>query len=193
VPRYGLIFAAVAVLATAVAGTVPGDPSTGSAVADAAAPAAAVSSPFSAAASALSPSRQAAKRRALAKCRRIDSKPRRTACLKKVRKRFAAPGPVVPPQGPIGAVIDVRDKYFAPAVVSIDKGESILWSWGDSNIDAHNVTLYGRPDGVDRLSFSTPNSPSINFDFRRTFTVPGQYDFACSIHHLMTMTVEVSP
>jgi plastocyanin len=178
--RYGLIFAAAAVLATAVAGTVPGGlPSSTSAA--------------SAATSALSPSQQTAKRRALAKCRRIDSKPRRTACLRKVRKRFSASGPVVVPQGPVGAVIDVRDKYFSPALVNIRKGESIKWVWGPLNADAHNVDLFAGPAGVKRLDFSTPNSPSVNFEFRRTFTVPGQYDFVCSIHHLMTMTVEVSP
>jgi plastocyanin len=95
--------------------------------------------------------------------------------------------------GPVGAVIDVRDKYFSPAMVSISRGESIRWVWSPLNADAHNVDLLTAPPGVQRLDFSTPNSPSINFEFRRTFTVPGQYDFVCSIHHLMTMTVEVSP
>ena len=193
--RYGLTLAAVAVLATAAAGTLPGDLPSGAAAAqaDTATPRASTSASRAAAPSALSPSRQAAKRRALAKCRRMEAKPRRTACLKKVRKRFSGSTPVVVPQGPVGAVIDVRDKYFSPALVNISRGESIRWVWSPLNADAHNVDLLSGPSGVKRLDFSTPNSPSVNFEFRRTFTVPGQYDFVCSIHHLMTMTVEVSP
>jgi plastocyanin len=98
----------------------------------------------------------------------------------------------VPQQGPIAARIDVRDKYFAPSLVSIKSGQSILWSWNAVNRDAHNVDLIGPPPGVKRLDFSTPSSPSVGFEFRRTFKVPGTYDFVCSIHHNMTMTVEVS-
>jgi plastocyanin len=192
-PRNGLIFAAAAVLATAVAGTAPGALAASSAVTGAGSSTVATPASSRAVVSSLSPSQQSAKRRALAKCRRLDSKPRRAACLRKVRKRFSGAGPTVVPHGPVGAVIDVRDKYFSPALVNIAKGESIRWVWSPLNADAHNVDLITGPAGVRRLDFSTPNSPSINFEFRRTFTVPGKYDFVCSIHHLMTMTVEVSP
>jgi plastocyanin len=134
--------------------------------------------------------RQKAKARAVRSCRRISSRPRRQSCLARVRKRFAVVK--APQQGPIAARIDVRDKYFSPALVSIRTGQSIVWSWNDVNADAHNVDLISPPPGVKRLDYSTPNSPSRNFEFRRTFTVPGTYGFVCSIHHLMTMTVEVS-
>jgi plastocyanin len=133
---------------------------------------------------------QQAKTRALRKCRKINDRSRRAACIKRVRKRFAVDP--VPQQGPVAARIDVRDKYFSPALVSIRTGQSIVWSWNDVNADAHNVDLVSPPPGVKRLDFSTPNSPSRNFEFRRTFRVPGTYGFVCSIHYLMTMTVEVS-
>jgi plastocyanin len=139
----------------------------------------------------LTPKQLEARNRALRNCRRIESKKRRSACVRKVRKRFARPA--APAQGPIAETIDVRDKYFSPAAVSIRSGQSILWDWGFVNADAHNVDLISGPEGVRRLDFSTPNSPSVNFQFRRTFKVPGKYDFVCSIHYLMTMTVEVSP
>lgn len=133
---------------------------------------------------------QKAKAKALRNCRKLDNKARRRSCLRRVQKRFAAPA--VPQQGPIAATIDVRDKYFSPDLVSIRTGQSILWVWNPVNADAHNVDLVGPPPGVKRLDFSTPNAPSVGFEFRRTFRVPGSYDFVCSIHHNMTMKVEVS-
>jgi plastocyanin len=134
--------------------------------------------------------KQRAEAKAIRSCRRIGSKPRRQSCLARVRKRFASVA--VPQQGPIAARIDVRDKYFSPALASIRTGQSILWTWNAVNADAHNVDLISPPAGVKRLDFSTPSSPSVGFEFRRTFKVPGTYGFVCSIHHNMTMTVEVS-
>jgi len=145
--------------------------------------------------SGLTPARQAAKGRALGNCRKVRRKAPRRACLKRVHRRFKVKPvePVKPPaQGPIAATIDVRDKFFAPDEVNISSGQSILWVWSPLNREAHDVNLVGPPPGVRRLDFSTPNSPSVSFQFRRTFTVAGTYSFVCSIHHLMTMTVEVS-
>lgn len=189
-PRFGLILATSALLAMNMAGS-----------AGAAAPAllgptfgppAAISG---ASVPGLTPARRAAKRQALKDCRKVRRKAPRRACLKRVHRRFKVKPvkPVKPPvQGPIAATIDVRDKFFAPDQVNISSGQSILWVWSPLNSDAHNVDLVGPPPGVRKLDFSTPNSPSVSFQFRRTFTVPGTYSFVCSIHHLMTMTVEVS-
>jgi plastocyanin len=182
VRRYGLILASAVLLATgvagsAVAGVAPGGPATTT----------------SASTAGLSPAKRAAKRRAVRNCRRIRNKKRRTTCIRRVQRRFK-PRPVTPPvvQGPIAATIDVRDKYFSPSDVSIRSGQSILWNWNMVNKDAHNVDLVSAPVGVNRIEFSTPSSPSRGFQFRRTFKIPGTYDFVCSIHHLMTMTVLVS-
>ena len=76
--------------------------------------------------------------------------------------------------------------------MSIKTGQSILWIWNSVNSEAHNVNLVSGPTGVDRIEFSTPSSPSVGATFKRTFKVPGTYDFVCSLHHKMTMTVEVS-
>ena len=136
-------------------------------------------------------SKQKARSKALRKCRKIKKKAKRKRCIRRVKKRFSAPRASA--QGPIAAQIDVRDKYFSPAVVSIKTGQSILWVWNAINADAHNVDLIEpTPPGVKRIEFSTPSSPSVGFQFRRTFTVPGMYNFVCSIHYLMTMRVEVS-
>jgi plastocyanin len=133
---------------------------------------------------------QQARAKAIRNCRRLRSGTRRKVCLRRVQRRFAAA--VLPQQGPVAARIDVRDKYFSPALVSIRTGQSVLWVWSPLNSEAHNVDLIAHPVGVRRLDFSTPSSPSVGFEFRRTFRVPGTYDFVCSIHHNMTMKVEVS-
>ena len=142
------------------------------------------------AASVSASSKKKAKKRALRKCRKINRKVKRKNCVKRVKRKYSTPK--VLPQGPIAATIDVRDKYFSPAIVNIRTGQSILWVWNAVNADAHNVDLVGRPDGVESIEFSTPSSPSVGFEFRRTFRVAGTYDFVCSIHQLMTMRVEVS-
>jgi len=145
----------------------------------------------SASGSSISGSRKAkARKRALRKCRKIEKKAKRRRCVRRVKRKYSAAK--VLPHGPIAETIDVRDKYFSPAIVNIRTGQSILWVWNAVNADAHNVDLVGHPNGVDRLEFSTPSSPSVGFEFRRTFRVPGTYDFVCSIHYNMTMRVEVS-
>lgn len=131
-----------------------------------------------------------AKRKALKRCRSKADRARRKSCVRRVTRRYAA----LKPDRPAGETftIDVRDKYFNPDAVEINVGDSLLWYWNPVNHDAHNVNLVSGPRGVDRLGFGTPSSPSVDFKFKRTFTVPGTYRFACSIHQLMTMTVEVS-
>lgn len=121
------------------------------------------------------------------KCMKIRKSVRRKACLRRVERKFRRP-----PVSKVAAVIDVRDKYFSPDVVSMRSGESIVWVWNDVNADPHNVTLLGGPSGASPYDFETPSSPSRNYRFERRFIVPGTYQLACSLHHLMTMTVEVT-
>ncbi len=133
----------------------------------------------------------AARQKALRKCRKIDGAKRRAACMRRVEKRYGKTDPKpVTPAGPIEDV-DVRDKYFSPTLVEIPRGGSVRWIWGDENADPHNVTLLGGPRGVSPYDFETPLSPSVNYTFKRRFTVAGTYRFACSLHHLMEMNVEV--
>ncbi len=147
----------------------------------------AASASGSAAPSALAASLTPAGRKVLKKCQKIRKVQRRKSCIKRVRKNFTKPEPVV------GTTydIEVRDKYFNPAYIEIQVGDSLLWTWPYVNKDAHNVDLVTAPAGVERLDFSTPNSPSVGFTFRRQFKVAGTYNFVCSIHHLMGMQVEV--
>lgn len=185
--RIGLTLVAMAALvggSTGVASVASAAPS-GSADS----PAEAVS-PTSGPAAAVSGMSRSAKKRKLKKCRKLNRKSRRKACAKRVRKRYARSNRPAPSGDTV--TVDVRDKYFSPDVVNIKTNDSILWVWNPVNHDAHNVNLVKGPPGVKRIDYATPSSPSINYQFKRRFPVAGTYRFACSIHYLMTMTVEVS-
>ncbi|HTU14453.1 MAG TPA: plastocyanin/azurin family copper-binding protein [Solirubrobacterales bacterium] len=177
------VAAAVAILSSTVAGATAGPIEAGGASAHASA--------------ALSGKQKQAKRKALRRCGKKSSQQRRQACRKKVRKRFEQkplpPKPVEPtePTDP-AARIDVGDDYFAPNLVSIESGDTVLWIWNDKNHDPHNVTMTSGPAGVDRKKFETSGSPAVEYSFWRTFTVPGTYEFACSLHTDMKLTVVVS-
>ncbi|MBK8294433.1 MAG: cupredoxin domain-containing protein [Solirubrobacterales bacterium] len=139
--------------------------------------------------------KRAAKKKALRKCNKKRQTKRRKACRRTVSRRFS-PKRVIEPDRPVKptapvATIDVLDDYYSPNVVTIKSGESILWVWSDLNHDPHEVNLIDGPAGVKRDEFRTASAPAAQFTFTRTFTVPGTYHFACSLHVNMRMTVEV--
>jgi plastocyanin len=142
----------------------------------------------------LSPAQKKARTKALDRCRTIRVAKKRKSCVRRVNRKYrklaATPIPEPPPVGPTEQVL-VRDKYFSPDSVEIPRGGSILWDWGDSNKYPHNVSLWTGPKGVSLYDFVSPLAPAINYTFKRSFAVAGQYQFACPLHHLMTMTVEV--
>lgn len=135
----------------------------------------------------LTPAQKKARQTALRKCRRIDVKKRRKDCISRVERRFR---PKTVDSGPPVEVL-VRDKYYSPELVEIRRGGAVRWEWGTENADAHDVTLLAGPKGVSLFDFRTPSAPAVGFTFTRSFEVPGKYRFACSLHHLMRMTVEV--
>lgn len=175
--------AAVAILSATAAGATSGISVPGSATAHAS--------------GTLNAKQKKAKRKALRRCGTKPSSSRRQTCRKRVKQRFDAksspanPAVPVPPANP-AVTIDVGDDYFAPDVVNIASGDTVLWTWNDLNHDPHNVTLTSSPAGVDRSKFETAGSPAVEYSFWRTFTVPGTYQFACSLHVNMKLSVVVS-
>lgn len=138
--------------------------------------------------------------KALKKCRTIRKAAKRRACVRKARKRFRNK-PVKPPVKPVEPKpgdtyrVDVLDDYvkdyFSPDQLEIKVGDSIEWIWSDLNQNPHDVTLVSGPAGVDRLDYKTPNAPSRNFRWKRRFDKPGTWEFVCSLHFQMKMTVTV--
>jgi plastocyanin len=87
--------------------------------------------------------------------------------------------------------VNVRDDYYSPIDARIKRGDSVKWSWGNSNINSHDVTLKKGPKGVKKNDYRSI-SGAIGITFKRTFTKPGTYSFYCTIHpDLMQMDVVV--
>ena len=80
---------------------------------------------------------------------------------------------------PPAAIVTLANVSFAPAVVTINAGQTVEWVWNDAPIP-HNVT------------FATFRSPTkITGTFFHTFDVPGTYRYRCTIHATMFGTVIV--
>jgi len=87
--------------------------------------------------------------------------------------------------------VKVRDDYYSPLTQKIKKGDSVKWSWGNTNINSHDVTLKKGPKGVKRSDYRSI-SGAIGITFKKKFIVPGTYNFYCTIHpDVMTMDVVV--
>lgn len=137
-------------------------------------------------------------KRTLRKCRKIRKKVRRKTCVRKARKRYARQmARLRQPKPKPGRTwrVDVLDTYeedwFSPNQLTIKRGDAIEWIWSDDNQNPHNVTPEIWPAGVNRNDYRTPNAPSRNYRWVRRFDVAGHWQFACSLHKLMKMTVVV--
>ena len=87
--------------------------------------------------------------------------------------------------------VKVRDDYYSPIKQKIKKGDSVKWTWGNINIDSHDVTLKKGPKGVKRGDYRSI-SGAIGITFKKKFKVPGTYNFYCTIHpDVMKMDVIV--
>jgi plastocyanin len=87
--------------------------------------------------------------------------------------------------------VKVRDDYYSPLSVKIRKDDKVKWAWGSTNIDSHDVALKKAPKGVKKGDYRSI-SGAIGITFKKKFTVPGTYNFYCTIHpDVMTMDVVV--
>jgi plastocyanin len=157
----------------------------------------AVGSPASAATSSgahisgLTKAQQKAKARALKKCNKKSTASKRKACKKAVYKKYKKIANATPP-GKTHKV-ELRDNFFTPALLNIKVNDIIEWSWANvGSREPHNVTLATGPSGVDRNDYISELTTDRSTRFKRAFPKPGSYNFLCSIHTEMTMTVNVS-
>ena len=84
-----------------------------------------------------------------------------------------------PATAPVAATITLVHTSFAPAVVTINAGQTVEWKWNDGQTP-HNVTF-------DTFHSST----KIAGTYFHTFDTPGVYSYFCSIHINMAGTVVV--
>lgn len=79
----------------------------------------------------------------------------------------------------------VIDQPPVPARLEIRPGEAVRFVWDDGNRDSsHQIGLWKYPSRVNPWDFSFSAAATLGVAFQRTFAVPGQYEFRCSLHHL---------
>jgi plastocyanin len=88
-------------------------------------------------------------------------------------------------------VVEARDDFFTPATIIVDQGTTVTFT--NAGTVAHNVHKsadavdFGAPFGVDTAAFG----PGHSYSF--TFEKPGTFSYMCTIHSLMSGTVQVEP
>ena len=91
------------------------------------------------------------------------------------------------PNTPVGTSqdtmeISVTDDFFTPALdtIAIGLGTTIHWYLAPTDTDFHTVAFIQPPDST------IPNSPKLSAGqtFSVFFTVPGTYNYACTLHQM---------
>ena len=81
------------------------------------------------------------------------------------------------------ATVDLGTSYYAPAKLTVKKGEKVRFKWRPS-FDMHDVNVKSGPQ-----RFKSPLQASGTWT--RKFTKPGKYVLYCSQHGDMGMTLVV--
>jgi plastocyanin len=99
----------------------------------------------------------------------------------------------------------MKDNYYSPAKLTINRGSTVTWKWPSDVGDSHDVKLTKKPIGarftyvndagrkVTRTTFQSPPFASGPASYKVTgFTKPGTYKFICTFHETeMTMVITV--
>jgi len=84
--------------------------------------------------------------------------------------------------------INVGDDYFGPTKVTVKKGTTIKWVWGEEDFDSHDVKLKSGPKGVSKFHSA---SAAQDYTFSKKLTKVGTYKIVCTLHQDMGMTIKV--
>src|SRR3954470_6618349 len=84
--------------------------------------------------------------------------------------------------------IVIRDYFYTPAKLTVNRGTTLVWRWPEGGGDAHDVELTRGPKGVRPFASDIANT---GYAFKRRLTKPGTYTFDCSLHPEMAMQVKV--
>lgn len=83
--------------------------------------------------------------------------------------------------------ITVSDDFYAPTKVTVDRGTTIKWVWGE-DVNSHDVKLKSGPSGVRKFH---SGAAAGQYTFSRKLTTPGTYKVVCTLHEGMTMKIVV--
>jgi plastocyanin len=78
--------------------------------------------------------------------------------------------------------VDVKDDFFSPATVKIDKGRKVLWTWRGQG--RHNVVV---AQGPSTFRSEIKRKGTYAHTFKRT----GTWQITCTVHPGMNMKVVV--
>lgn len=99
----------------------------------------------------------------------------------------------------------MKDNYYSPAKLTINRGSTVTWKWPSDVGDSHDVKLTKKPSGakftyvndsgrkVTSSKFQSPPFAAGPAKFVvKGFTKPGKYKLVCTFHETeMTMTITV--
>lgn len=99
----------------------------------------------------------------------------------------------------------MKDNYYSPAKLTINRGSTVTWKWPSDVGDSHDVKLTKKPSGakftyiseatgkkVTRSKFQSPAFAAAAKFVVQGFTKPGKYHLICTFHETeMTMDITV--
>jgi plastocyanin len=99
----------------------------------------------------------------------------------------------------------MKDNYYSPAKLTINRGSTVTWKWPTDVGDSHDVKLTSKPTGakftytndsgvkVTKTKFQSPPFAAGPAKFVvKGFTKPGKYKLICTFHETeMTMVITV--
>jgi plastocyanin len=78
--------------------------------------------------------------------------------------------------------VKVGDDFFAPKKVTITKGKTLHWTWGDGTKHKHTVT-----EEMGRFTSKKKKQGT----YKHRFSKAGTFHIVCAVHDDMTMKVTV--
>lgn len=87
----------------------------------------------------------------------------------------------------VTARVEVKDNYFDPRSVTVERGEAVKWTWG--SVSRHNVVFTKTPAGATRKNVKARRSGGVT----RAFNVAGNYRYVCTLYDGMQGGVKVTP
>jgi plastocyanin len=84
--------------------------------------------------------------------------------------------------------VTVGDDFYGPTKLTVKKGTTVEWVWGEDDFDSHDVKLKSGPKGVAKFHSA---SAAQDYTFSRKLTKVGTYKIVCTLHQDMVMTIKV--
>lgn len=101
--------------------------------------------------------------------------------------------PPPPPPPPATVNVTIQDFAYAPATLSVTKGQTVVWT--NKGPSAHTVTSDAATFDSGNLAppAGTGYNATAGQTFAFTFTQTGTFPYHCTLHPQMTGTVTVTP